>query len=123
MASMLKMVTLPSDGGGDTKFSNMYLAYETLDDDMKAKIEGLKGRHNYATQRKWVDGKPMGMTEKQAKNIPEVVRRREAGSFMCVRACMRTSIPKYFSIYLSIYPHRYIPSCGLILRHYAKLYL
>ena len=30
--------------------------------------------HTYAAQRKWENGKPMGMTEKQAAGIEEVVR-------------------------------------------------
>lgn len=32
--------------GGDTLFSNMYLAYETLSDGMKALVEGLRGLHD-----------------------------------------------------------------------------
>ena len=43
-ASLLRGVTLPSVGG-DTLFSNGYLAYEQLSDGMKALLEGLHGVH------------------------------------------------------------------------------
>jgi taurine dioxygenase len=44
MASLLRGVEIP-DVGGDTMFSNQYLAYETLSDGMKRLIEGLDGVH------------------------------------------------------------------------------
>ncbi len=42
--SMLRAVVLPQVGG-DTEFSNQYLAYETLSDAMKRLLDGLEGVH------------------------------------------------------------------------------
>lgn len=39
--SFLHSLQVPVNGGGDTSFVNQYLAYETLSDDMKARIKGL----------------------------------------------------------------------------------
>ena len=36
-----------SDGSGDTEFANSYAAYEALDDDEKARLEGLEVRYSY----------------------------------------------------------------------------
>ena len=44
MATMLYAVKNP-DQGGDTEFANMYAAYETLPEDLKRRIAGLKGVH------------------------------------------------------------------------------
>lgn len=41
-ATMLYAVELPPVGG-DTQFANLYLAYESLSDGMKAMLDGLKG--------------------------------------------------------------------------------
>jgi taurine dioxygenase len=49
-ASMLYMRTVPAVGG-DTLFSNMYLAYEGLSAPMQAYLEGLTARHEGATYR------------------------------------------------------------------------
>ncbi len=46
MASMLYSLEVPSRGG-NTLFANAYLAYETLPDAMKAKIEGRKALNAY----------------------------------------------------------------------------
>lgn len=43
-ATILYGVEIP-EGRGDTLFINMYAAYDALDDDMKARIEGLQARH------------------------------------------------------------------------------
>ncbi len=37
----------PTDHGGETAYGNMYLAYETLPDDIKARIEGRKAVHAF----------------------------------------------------------------------------
>jgi taurine dioxygenase len=39
--SLLYAVQAPVNGGGDTSFVNQYLAYETLPEDLKARIAGL----------------------------------------------------------------------------------
>ncbi len=44
-ATMLYSREIP-EGRGDTMFSNMYLAYETLSEGMKASLQGLKAIHN-----------------------------------------------------------------------------
>jgi taurine dioxygenase len=46
MGSILYITEVPPDGGGDTAFANMYLAYETLSPHMKAHIEGLTAVHD-----------------------------------------------------------------------------
>ncbi len=45
LGSMLHIRTCP-DIGGDTLFANMYLAYETLSDGMKRRLEGLYAVHD-----------------------------------------------------------------------------
>jgi taurine dioxygenase len=45
MGSILYLHTIP-DHGGDTVFANMYKAYETLSDRMKAHLEGLSAIHD-----------------------------------------------------------------------------
>lgn len=44
--SMLRALEIPPDGAGDTSFSNQYLAYEMLPDDIKQEIRGLYTRHD-----------------------------------------------------------------------------
>jgi taurine dioxygenase len=46
MGSILYITDVPPDGGGDTAFANMYLAYERLSARMKAHIEGLSAIHD-----------------------------------------------------------------------------
>lgn len=45
MGSVLVARVLP-DSGGDTRFASMYSAYETLDDETKAEIDGLRAVHS-----------------------------------------------------------------------------
>lgn len=45
MASALYALEVPASGG-DTGFANMYLAYETLPADLKARAETLQGKHD-----------------------------------------------------------------------------
>ncbi len=42
--------------GGDTMFSNLYLAYETLSDGMKEMLSGLKGVHNGNSSKNFLGG-------------------------------------------------------------------
>jgi taurine dioxygenase len=44
--SMLYAIEIPSKGG-DTLFANAYLAYETLPDDVKKRLQGLKAENGY----------------------------------------------------------------------------
>lgn len=47
LGSILYLHTVP-ETGGDTAFSNMYLAYEALSDRMKTFLDGLTARHDAA---------------------------------------------------------------------------
>ena len=47
MGSILVARVLPASGG-DTMFANMYAAYESLDDETRQQIEGLKAVHSNA---------------------------------------------------------------------------
>jgi len=46
MGSILHLTTVPPDGGGDTMFANMYLAYETLSEPVRKLLEGLTAIHD-----------------------------------------------------------------------------
>lgn len=48
MGSMLYMHETPGQGGGDTLYANMYLAYELLSDQMKSMLEPLVAVHDGA---------------------------------------------------------------------------
>jgi taurine dioxygenase len=45
MGSILYLTEVPPDGGGDTLFANMYLAYETLSAPIKKMLDGLTAIH------------------------------------------------------------------------------
>ena len=46
LGSLLHAQELPSEGG-DTLFANMHLAWDTLPDELKRKVEGLRAEHTY----------------------------------------------------------------------------
>ena len=46
MGSILYMHRVPENGGGDTLFSNMYRAYETLSEPVRRMIDGLAAVHD-----------------------------------------------------------------------------
>ena len=46
MGSILYLTEVPPDGGGDTMFANMYLAYETLSDPVRKMLDGLAAIHD-----------------------------------------------------------------------------
>jgi len=46
MGSILHLTEVPPDGGGDTLFANMYLAYETLSEPMRKLLDGLTAIHD-----------------------------------------------------------------------------
>ena len=45
MGSILYLTTVPPDGGGDTMFANMYLAYETLSAPIRKMLDGMTAIH------------------------------------------------------------------------------
>ena len=47
LGSLLYAIEIPADGSGDTWFCDMASAYEALTDDMKARLDGLRGKHIY----------------------------------------------------------------------------
>jgi len=46
MGSILYLTEVPPDGGGDTMFASMYLAYQTLSEPIKKLIDGLAAIHD-----------------------------------------------------------------------------
>jgi len=46
MGSILYLTKVPPDGGGDTLFANMYLAYETLSEPIRKMLDGLTAIHD-----------------------------------------------------------------------------
>src|SRR5947209_7384394 len=46
MGSILYLTEVPPDGGGDTAFANMYLAYERLSQPIRKLIDGLTAVHD-----------------------------------------------------------------------------
>jgi taurine dioxygenase len=46
MGSILYITEIPPDGGGDTLFANMYLAYETLSAPIKKLLDGMTAVHD-----------------------------------------------------------------------------
>lgn len=80
-ATMLFAVKLPRTGG-DTRFINMYLAYDTLSPAMKQRVAGLQCVHVY--QSKYSERKLMSLGDaKKAAATQQVVHRIIAAS--CIR--------------------------------------
>ena len=46
MGSILYIQEVPPDGGGDTMFANMYLAYESLSEPLRKMLDGLTAIHD-----------------------------------------------------------------------------
>ena len=68
-ATVLYAVQIPGRGG-DTRYVNMRLAYETLDDSTKAQIDKLTAIHYYGKKR--AGRKVPSLTDEQLKNTPPV---------------------------------------------------
>lgn len=70
-AIFLYATHVPTDGG-DTMVASTQLAYDTLSDDMKARIAGLKAIHRYG----WNGGGAITpLTDEQRKKTPDVEHR------------------------------------------------
>ncbi len=75
MGSLLYAIEVPPEGG-DTLFADMYAAYESLDGETRAEIEGLEAVHRYgdrysAMAREDKDRPPL--TPEQLAAVPDVV--------------------------------------------------
>lgn len=76
-ATMLYADLVPSEGG-ETRFINLRLAYETLPEKTKSRIEGLKGlfRHQHSAFKNPGDDPTLvlpKLSEEEAKEVPDVV--------------------------------------------------
>lgn len=67
LATFLHARELPPDGGGDTEFANMYRAYDTLDDETREKIAGLRAIHSWEANRRNTGNKPATEDEKKVR--------------------------------------------------------
>jgi taurine dioxygenase len=75
LGSLLHAQTLPAVEG-DTLFVSMAAAYDALDDETKAQIEGLTAVHDYTARNLAQQAKSAlrpGLTADQAKTVPPVV--------------------------------------------------
>jgi taurine dioxygenase len=74
LGSLLHAQELPAEQG-DTSFANMFLAYETLPDDVKRTLEGRRAVHSYVYRyRRLQKLSPWraDLTQKQIDEVPEV---------------------------------------------------
>jgi taurine dioxygenase len=69
--TVLYALEVPSKGGG-TVFADMYRAYETLPDDMKARIDGHYARHLWSQGP--AGGGHIPLTSEQEAALPQVVQ-------------------------------------------------
>ena len=67
-ATLLHALELP-DRGGDTRFANMYMAYEAMPADLKRRITGLKARFRYGGRH----GLSTGHLSAEDKAKPDVI--------------------------------------------------
>jgi taurine dioxygenase len=75
LGSMLHAQELPAEGG-DTLFANMHLAYDTLPEHLKRKVEGLKAEHSYLTKYAELQQRSPwrpNLTEEQIAQVKPVV--------------------------------------------------
>jgi len=67
-ATQLHAIEIPSSGG-DTLFASMYEAYDTLPEDLKRRIEGLKAEHVYGGRER----RGNDLLEPEDRNLPPAV--------------------------------------------------
>ena len=75
LGSLLYALEVPPEGG-DTLFADMYAAYESLDDETRAHIEGLEAIHRYGDRYRMmaeVDRDRPPLTPEQLAEVPDVV--------------------------------------------------
>ena len=66
LATFLHARELPPEGG-DTEFANMYLAYEALDNAMKARLAKLRAVHSWEANRRNTGNTPATEAEKRER--------------------------------------------------------
>ena len=74
LASALHAQVLPAEGG-DTLFVDMHAAYDALDAETQARIDGLTAIHSYAARNAAQNAKTShrpALTEEQKRAVPEV---------------------------------------------------
>ncbi len=72
--TMLYAIEVPMENGkplGDTLFASATAAYDSLPDETKAKIDGLKATHRFAAKERGVK-KPVELTPEQIAKNPDV---------------------------------------------------
>jgi alpha-ketoglutarate-dependent taurine dioxygenase len=76
LGSLLYGLEVPPEGG-DTKFANLYAAYEALPDVTKKRVADLKGIHDYVRHYKRADdlsgGKRAKLTDEQVASLKQAV--------------------------------------------------
>jgi alpha-ketoglutarate-dependent taurine dioxygenase len=73
--TMLYAIEVPEENGtplGDTMFASATAAYDTLPEDTKAKLDGLKATHRFAAKERGVK-KPVELTPEQIAKNPDVI--------------------------------------------------
>ena len=78
-ASLLRVTKLPANGGGDTAFANMYLAYEFLSDPIKLLLEGLTAVHDGALAWGYVSESSTTSKSYPKNEHPVIPRHPETG--------------------------------------------
>lgn len=95
-ASFLRVTRLPGQGGGDTAYANMYLAYESLSQPFKRFLDGLTAIHDGGSA--WTGGygaKPEPGASYPASEHPVVARHPVTGrKFLYVNSAFTTHIPQ-----------------------------
>lgn len=72
--TLLYAIEVPEENGtplGDTVFASATAAYDTLPEEMKAKLDGLKATHRFAAKERGVK-KPVELTPEQIAKNPDV---------------------------------------------------
>lgn len=92
--SFLRVTRLPEIGGGDTAFTNLYLAYESLSDPIKQLLDGLTAIHD--GKEGWSNGygsKPQNEESFPVSEHPVVARHPLTGrKFLFVNAAFTSHI-------------------------------
>lgn len=92
-ASFLRITRTPDVGGGDTAFANLYLAYESLSERLKALLDGTTAIHDGAVGWTQGYGATPGAAEFPRSEHPVVARHPVTGRrFLFVNAAFTSHI-------------------------------